>query len=635
MRQLPFPERVLHQHIATLGKTGSGKSSAMRVIAEHLLDKQRRIVIVDPKGDWWGLKSAASGKSAGYPVIMFGDFKEPRATDVPINDRSGKHVAELIATGNRPCVLGFRGWMPAQLVRFWLDFAPALFNANEGELYLIIDEVHNFAPKGKIMDPDSGKCLHWTNRIMSEGRGLGMTFFIASQRPQKVHNDTLENCETLIAMRVTHPRSREATEEWINAKGDRELGKEVVSTLAELKTGEAWVWSPDNEFGPKRVKFPMFSTFDSFAPPQLQKKVSQAGWSEIDLDQVKEKLSAVIAEAKANDPKELKAEVARLRQELAKKPVPTAALTATDRKIAAQAAKASTSALMEQQKLIEQMRAEVEAAMKVIARVTAFGFEQTKINPKQLEQAIEKAVEEIGRSIAAASDIRRKEFDQLKREAESLLKRLERVIDKKLDISVDVIRAQPPFVLGAPKPAAPPAREERKPRPAVAEASAVAASSNGSLDKGEKAILLAAAQCHPADRVQLSILTGYKKSTRNRYIQFLQAKGYVEDKDEKILPTSEGMTALGEDYTPLPTGVELQRHWLLRLPAGEKHILAFVLQHGGEKVNREAIGEATGYMKSTRNRYIQFLQARHLLKDGVGPVEPAEMLFDGAQRRYG
>jgi uncharacterized protein len=314
--KLPFPERILHQHIATLGKTGAGKSSAMRVLFEHLLDKKRRVAIIDPKGDWWGLKSSADGKSAGYPIIAFGDFKNPRATDVPINEQSGKHVAELIATGNRPCILGFRGWMPGQLTRFWLDFAPTLFNANEGELHVGIDEVHNFAPKGKIMDPQAGKCLHWTNRIMSEGRGLGLTFFIASQRPQKVHNDTLDNCETLIAMRVTHPRSREAAEEWINAKGDRKFEKEILGSLAQLKRGEAWVWSPENGFGPERVQFPMFSTFDSFAPPQTQKKVSQAGWSEVDLDQVKQKLATVIAEAKANDPKELKAEIARLRKAL-------------------------------------------------------------------------------------------------------------------------------------------------------------------------------------------------------------------------------------------------------------------------------------------------------------------------------
>lgn len=318
---LCFPMKVLNQHIAFLGKTGAGKSSAMRTVVEWLLDHKKRCCIIDPKGDWWGLKSSADGKSAGYPVIAFGDFKESKASDIPINQHSGKHVAELIASGNRPCIIGFRGWMPGEMVKFWLEFAPTLFNSNEGELYVIIDEVHNFAPKGKVLDPDSGKCLHWTNRILSEGRGLGLTFVIASQRAQKVHNDTLDCCETLVAMRVSHPAARQSVKDWIDGNGDPVHGAEVMRTLAKQQRGEAWVWSPEIDFGPERVKFPMFQTFDSFAPPQLQKKVSGAGWAEVDLEAVKEKLSAVIEEAKANDPKELRLKIQQLQAELRNRPV--------------------------------------------------------------------------------------------------------------------------------------------------------------------------------------------------------------------------------------------------------------------------------------------------------------------------
>lgn len=575
MSHLPFPDRILQQHIATLGKTGAGKSSAMRVIAEHLLDKNRRVAIIDPKGDWWGLKSSADGKSAGYAVIAFGDFKEPRATDVPINPQSGKHVAELIAGGNRPCVLGFRGWMPADMMEFWIGkthqdsgFAQTLFNTNEGELYVLIDEVHNFAPKGKTLDVQSGRSVHWTNRIMSEGRGLGLTFFIASQRPQKVHNDTLDTCETLIAMRVTHPRSREAAEEWINAKGDKALAKEVLGTLAELKRGEAWAWSPENEFGPKRVQFPMFRTFDSFAPPQLQKKVNQAGWSEVDLDQVKQKLATVIAEAKANDPKELKAEIVRLRQEIAKRQVATMpAKTSPDEKAIAHAVKQATDPLIQQ----------LESARKQAAHAQ-----------RNLAQAVEQ-------------------------------------INWIANVAPQQIAQVPP----APRPSQSIATIERPSRAhTLPEPRSNSGGDSSSLQLGEKAILLAAAQCHPADRVQLSILTGYKRSTRNRYIQFLQQKGLLEEKGEHLLPTAAGMAALGSDYSPLPTGEELQDYWLQRLPEGEKNILSFVLKSGGAAVDREAISEATGYKRSTRNRYIQFLQARHLLKDGAGDVEPAEMLFE-------
>lgn len=320
--KLCLPEKILDQHLVILGKTGAGKSSALRHIVEHLLNHKKRVVIIDPKGDWWGLKSSDDGKSAGYPVIAFGDFKNEKASDVPINAQSGKHVAELITSGNRPAIIGFRGWMTSHMTQFWIDFASGIFNANSGELYLVGDEFHNFAPKGKIMDPQAGKCLHWSNRLLSEGRGLGIVCLIASQRPQKVHNDTLTSCETLVAMRVIHAADRSAVEDWIKGCGDKDRGTEVLNALAGMSRGEAFVWSPEINYGPKRITFPMFETFDSFAPPQLQKKVSERGWADVNLNEVKEKLATVIEESKANDPKELRKQIAHLKAEQSKKQQP-------------------------------------------------------------------------------------------------------------------------------------------------------------------------------------------------------------------------------------------------------------------------------------------------------------------------
>jgi hypothetical protein len=327
MSHLPVPVSVLNAHCAVLGKTGAGKSSLLRVIVEDLLRRNKRVVVIDPKGDWHGLALSADGKSAGYPVIKFGDFFEEKASDVPINEHSGKHVAELISSGNRPCIIGFRGWMPGKMTQFWIDFASTLFNSKSGELYLVVDECHNFMPKGKVMDPQAGKCLHWSNRIMSEARGLGIVALIASQRPQKVHNDSLTCCETLFAMRVVHAADRSAIEDWIDGCGDKAQGKLVLDSLAMLARGEAFVWSPENSFGPKRVQFPMFTTFDSFASPQLQKKISAAGWAGVDLDAVKQKLAAVIEEAKANDPAELKARIRELERKASKAPEPAKAVT--------------------------------------------------------------------------------------------------------------------------------------------------------------------------------------------------------------------------------------------------------------------------------------------------------------------
>lgn len=313
MTALPIPTAALGQHIVVLGKTRSGKSTTMRVLVEGLLDRKKPVCIVDPKGDWWGLKSSADGKSAGYPIVIFGG---PHG-DVPINEHSGAAIAELIATGNRPSLIDLKGWMPAARTRFWVDFSSALFKLTKGLRWLVVDEVHNFAPKAGHLDPDAAKALHWTNRLASEGLGMGLHMIFASQRPQKVHNDTLTSAETLIAMRVIHPSDRDAVSDWIKGCGDPKLGAEVLGTLADMNRGEGWVWSPEIKFGPKRIQFPLFSTYDSFKPQPVEATLQLKGWASVDLEDVKAKLSKVVEEAKANDPAALKKQIADMRRQLA------------------------------------------------------------------------------------------------------------------------------------------------------------------------------------------------------------------------------------------------------------------------------------------------------------------------------
>jgi hypothetical protein len=86
--------------------------------------------------------------------------------------------------------------MTSHMVQFWIDFASGSSTRTAGELYLVGDEFHNFAPKGKIMDPQAGKCLHWSNRLLSEGRGprhrLPARVAAAAEGAQR-HADELRN----------------------------------------------------------------------------------------------------------------------------------------------------------------------------------------------------------------------------------------------------------------------------------------------------------------------------------------------------------------------------------------------------------------------------------------------------------
>jgi hypothetical protein len=313
---------ILKQHLVVLGKTGAGKSSVLRVLVERLLDAQKPVCILDPKGDWHGLRAGANGTEWGYPVVIFGGDH----ADVPISPQAGNEIAELVGTGNRSCIIDMRGWMVSDRTKFFTDFAHTLFRTTRGSRYLVMDEVHNFAPQGKVLDPSAGKMLHWANRLASEGRGLGLTILSASQRPQKVHKDFLTCAETLIAMKVIHKLDRDAIKDWIDGCADITMGKQVLTELASLARGQAWVWSPEAGIGPVKFQFPKFKTYDSFSPSTVDDVTALPGWTSVDLDAVSERLATVTAEHHANDPKALKARIAELER---KNPLTVDRLAAT------------------------------------------------------------------------------------------------------------------------------------------------------------------------------------------------------------------------------------------------------------------------------------------------------------------
>jgi uncharacterized protein len=312
-----IPDAALGQHIAVLGKTGSGKTFAAKAsIVEPLLELGRRVSVVDPTGAWWGLRSSRDGKGPGFPVIVLGGDHG----DLPLPANGGAAVARLITEQGVNLVADTSQLTMGESARWFTEFAGTLYRSNRSPLHLVIDEAHNFAPQGKVPDPDTGKMLHAANKLASGGRSRGIRLVMITQRPQKLHKDTLTSADTLIAMRVLAPQDREAVEGWIKGCGDREHGKEVLNSLASLQRGEGWVWYPEGVHL-KRARFPEIRTFDSSATPTDGGTIAAPkGAAEVDLAEIRAALAEAVKEAEANDPKLLRAEISKLKAELAKKP---------------------------------------------------------------------------------------------------------------------------------------------------------------------------------------------------------------------------------------------------------------------------------------------------------------------------
>jgi hypothetical protein len=311
---MKFPTAALNQHVAVLGKTGSGKTFAVKGLAEWLLEQKRQVCVLDPTGAWWGLRLGADGKSRGFDVVLLGG----KHADIPLAERSGPAVARLVTEQGASIVVDTSGFSVGEYTRWFTEFAGTLYTTIRNPLHLIIDEAHYFAPQGKAPDPQAGKMIHACNRLMSGGRSLGIRGMLITQRPAKLHKDSLTCADTLVAMRVIAPQDRQAIKDWIDGAGDPAQGKQILDSLAGLARGEGWVWYPEGGIL-ERMKFPAIKTYDSSATPTHGAKAGPKV-GEIKLDEVKAALSEAVKEAEANDPAFLRKQITDLKSQLGKQP---------------------------------------------------------------------------------------------------------------------------------------------------------------------------------------------------------------------------------------------------------------------------------------------------------------------------
>lgn len=323
-RAHPIPDDVLTDHMAVLAKTGAGKTYGAKGIVERLARQKRRICIVDPKDAWWGLKSSADGKATGYPFIVFGG---PHA-DVPLLASHGKVLGEAIATSDMLSIICTKSMPEAERIRFLLDFFQTLNIKNQAPLHLILDEAHMMAPQKPLGEMQ--RLTHWTSELVSGGRGMGFRVMLLSQRPARLNKDVLTQCESLVAMRMTGPQDRDAVKAWIDDQADRATGKEIISSLPSLPTGEGWFWAPTRGIL-ERIKFPAIETYDSSKTQKDGKADERAKLAPVDLTALQAKLGKAQAEIEANDPAALKRKVAELQKALqAKTPTVAKGITRED-----------------------------------------------------------------------------------------------------------------------------------------------------------------------------------------------------------------------------------------------------------------------------------------------------------------
>jgi hypothetical protein len=306
-----LPNKVLDDRNAFLGTSGSGKTYGAGTAVERLLDAKARVVIVDPLDVWWGLRLSADGKSAAYPIVIFGGAHG----DLPINEHAGALIGETVAGMAESCIVSLGGFPTKSAERrFMLAFLETLYRKASGEpFHIVFDEADLWAPQ-KASEPMLQNLME---QIVRRGRVKGFIPWLISQRPAVLSKDVLSQADTMIAMKLTSSQDRDAIGAWIEGQADKAEEKRILASLPTMQRGQGIVWAPAHGILDD-ITFPEKKTFDSSRTPKRgEKKQATATLAALNLDKLREKLSTVEAETKANDPKALKAEIATLKRNMA------------------------------------------------------------------------------------------------------------------------------------------------------------------------------------------------------------------------------------------------------------------------------------------------------------------------------
>lgn len=580
-KNLAFPIEIAGQTIAMFGIRGSGKTNSAGALAEELLEQNHPIAVIDPTDAWWGLRAGRDGSpSGGYPVFIFGGSH----ADVPLSETDGKVIAEFLVREQVPVILSLRHLRKAAQRRFVTEFCEELYHLkgkdeNRTPLTVFIDEAPLFVPQ-KVMG-EVARTVDAVEDLITRGRNAGFGVVLISQRSATLNADVRTQADTIICHRVTAPLDRKAISDWFEENATTSDLKAILHSLATLKNGEAWVWSPAIDIM-ARVQMRMRRTFDSSATPKAGATVRPPKkLADVDLGKLKDQLAATIEKAKADDPKELRKRIGELERELK--------------------AKAERGHVTPPRAPIVQMPVFDKASFDALLSETGGHFAPVRAALRDVEQALSLCVNNVRGSVHAYKS---KALEKGKAARPAVF---------------DTPEWQPiPKDVGARRPVRAPARETNG-----------AASSNGvGFSQLERRLMTALAQ-YPEGRTRQQMLTiaGYAEAGRiGTALAAMRANGYVIDNGDLIKVTPAGYAALGP-FEILPTGDALIEYWSKKLDRLSGVLFGVLVEARGEISRAEMLTRA-GYAEAGRiGTALAKLRRLQLVKDGTHGLSINEETF--------
>lgn len=242
---------VLTGRGAIFGKSGSGKSNTVGLVAEELLDQGFPLAIIDTDGEHYGLKEE-------YEILHVGADDE--TCDAAVGPDHAESLARLAIEEGVSIILDTSEFIEGddadELVRRFANELFRLEKTRKVPFPIFLEEAHEFIPETNHPDATAQVLIKVAKR--GRKRGLGLTAI--SQRPANVNKDVTTQYDWAVWHQL----------KW---KQDYKVVRDILSpdeanAVQDLDVGEAVIdvdWLDE----PRVVKFKRKQTFDAGATPGL------------------------------------------------------------------------------------------------------------------------------------------------------------------------------------------------------------------------------------------------------------------------------------------------------------------------------------------------------------------------------
>lgn len=405
-----LPTRLLIQ-----ANSGGGKSWLLRKIFEESFGKIQTFVI-DVAGEFASLREK-------YGYVLVGEGGE-----TPADLRSAGLVAEKLLELRASAVFDLYSLKPADRHQWVKNFLAAMMNAPKKlwhPVLVAVDEAHKFMPeRGEGESIAKPEMLS----LCSDGRKYGYCAVLATQRLAKLDKSGAADLLNVMIgptfMDIDLERAHKALG---LVRSERAAFDEQMKTI---HSGNFWALG--RALSKKRILVTVGKVQTSHpkpgvahvgAPPPAPEKIKSLLPKLADLPQE--------AEAKARTEAEFRREIRELKTQLAAKVKPVNI----------------TTHIQPQAKILAPMRAALQEAVKLMAKISTMELPAGGVDRAQVEAAVKLAVDRILGLTTQATAQQGKQFEQVKREAKPILEKLQRLLEQKpapADVAPDLPPAHQP-----------------------------------------------------------------------------------------------------------------------------------------------------------------------------------------------